>query len=235
MNNYKIADYFTLLSKLMDIHGENSFKSKSYSSAAFAIEKLNSPLNETPFEKISMLKGIGSSSAQKIIELLETGNISTLENLLSKTPEGIIEMLQIKGLGPKKIHTIWKEMEIESIGELLYACKENRLKLYKGFGEKTQQNVIDSISFYLQNKGSYLYANVEQAALELDIFMKRVFPENKIELTGAFKRQLEIIEHLDFLIDSNINDDERFGVWANGILTETPSKKLFLLDDYAMV
>ena len=71
-----------------------------------------------------------------------------------------MEMLNIKGIGPKKMHTIWKEMEIENIGELLYACKENRLKLYKGFGEKTQQNVIETIEFYLKSKGSYLYARV---------------------------------------------------------------------------
>ena len=70
-------------------------------------------------------------------------------------------MLNIKGIGPKKISTIWKEMEIESIGELLYACKENRLKLYKGFGEKTQQNVIETIEFYLSSQGSYLYPQVE--------------------------------------------------------------------------
>lgn len=63
-----------------------------------------------------------------------------------------MEMLKIKGIGPKKIHNIWKEMGVESIGELLYACKENRLKNYKGFGEKTQQNVIDFIEFYLKTK-----------------------------------------------------------------------------------
>lgn len=190
----------------MDIHGENPFKSKSYSSAAFAIEKMPQPLTEIPSEKISTLKGIGTSSAQKIIELLQTGKIKVLEEILSNTPSGIIEMLQIKGIGPKKIHTIWKEMEIESVGELLYACKENRLKLYKGFGEKTQQNVMDSIAFYLQNKGSYLFANLEPIAVELELMIKNIFPQNKVELTGAFKRQLEIIEQLDFLIDASINE-----------------------------
>jgi DNA polymerase (family 10) len=64
-------------------------------------------------------------------------------------------MLQIKGIGPKKISTIWKEMEIESIGELLYACNENRLLLYKGFGEKTQKNIADNIEFYLKSQGVF--------------------------------------------------------------------------------
>ena len=101
--------------------------------------------------KISSLKGIGASSAQKIDELLKTGKLKILEELIQNTPPGVLEMLNIKGIGPKKINSIWKEMEIETVGELLYACKENRLKLYKGFGEKTQQNIIDTIEFYFKN------------------------------------------------------------------------------------
>ena len=168
MDNYSIADSFSLLAKLMDIHGENSFKSKSYASAAFAIEKLQVQISELPVEKISGLKGIGSSSAQKIEELLKTGKLKILEELIQKTPPGVLEMLNIKGIGPKKINSIWKEMEIESVGELLYACKENRLKLYKGFGEKTQQNIIDRIEFYNRHKGSYLYAQVALIAPEVE-------------------------------------------------------------------
>ena len=109
MDNYQIADIFSLLSKIMDIHGENSFKSKSYSSAAFAIEKLPQQLSETPVEKIAGIKGIGASSAQKIIEILETGQLMALEEIILTTPPGVVEMLNIKGIGPKKIHTIWKE------------------------------------------------------------------------------------------------------------------------------
>ena len=84
--------------------------------------------------------------------------------MIEKTPPGVMELLNIKGIGPKKIATIWKEMEIESVGELLYACKENRLKLYKGFGEKTQQNVIETIEFYLKSKGSFLFSQVDLMA-----------------------------------------------------------------------
>jgi DNA polymerase (family 10) len=190
----------------MDIHGENSFKSKSYSSAAFNIEKLSVQVSTLPTDKIASLPAIGSSTAQKIIEILATGKLSSLEEIIGKTPQGIIEMLNIKGIGPKKINTIWKEMEIETVGELLYACKENRLKLYKGFGEKTQQNVIDSIEFYFKNKGSLLYAQVKMISDDLYSFLLKLFPGNKIEITGAFKRQLEIINELEFLIDSDIQD-----------------------------
>ena len=204
MDNYQIADIFSLLSKLMDIHGANSFKSKSYSSAAFAIEKLPVQLSETSPEKIAGIKGIGASSAQKIIEILETGQLKVLEEIILTTPPGVIEMLNIKGIGPKKIHTIWKEMELETVGELLYACKENRLKLYKGFGEKTQQNVIDTIEFYFKSKGSFLYAQVEPVVPVIEEYMQQLFAGKRMALTGEFKRQLEIINELAFVIEEDV-------------------------------
>lgn len=203
MDNYQIADTLNLLSKLMDIHGENSFKSKSYSSAAFAIEKIQVPLSELTTEKIAAIRGVGPSSAQKIKELTETGRLSVLEDWVSKTPPGIIEMLNIKGLGPKKIHTIWKEMNIESLGELLYACQENRLKMFKGFGEKTQQNVIDSIRFYFQHKEQHLYAQVYPLLPHLQSFLEKILPDHRIELTGEMKRQMETVESIDYLIDAD--------------------------------
>jgi DNA polymerase (family X) len=206
MNNEQIAENFSLLSKLMDIHGENSFKSKSYSAAAFTIDKLPAQLCDTPKEKIFSIKGIGESTGKKIVELLETGELKILNELIEKTPAGILEMLSIKGIGPKKIATIWKEMEIETLGELLYACKENRLKLYKGFGEKTQQSVAEAIEFYFKNKGSFLYAQIHLISEDIKSFFEKIFNGKTIEFTGAYSRQLEIIEELEIaIIDTEEN------------------------------
>ncbi|MEO6000816.1 MAG: PHP domain-containing protein [Chitinophagaceae bacterium] len=199
MDNYFIADQFSLLSKVLDIHGENSFKSKSYSIASFNIEKLPVQLSEIEREKIFSYKGIGDTIGKKIIEILDTGELTQLKELIFKTPPGVMEMLVIKGIGPKKISTIWKEMEVESLGELLYACNENRLLLYKGFGEKTQKNVQDAIEFYMKSRGSYLYAEAEKSALEIDNKLKESFPQYLSELTGEFKRQLEIITILEWV------------------------------------
>jgi len=203
MDNYQIADIFALLGKLTDIHGENNFKAKSYASAAFNIEKLPLQLSDTPKEKIFEIKGIGESSGKKIIEILETGQLAVLNELIEKTPKGVIEMMNIKGIGPKKISTIWKEMEIESIGELLYACKENRLKLYKGFGEKTQQNVIDTIEFYLSNQGSHLFPQVEAVEPQITAYLQKLFLPENVFITGNYKRQLEIIDELEYVVNSS--------------------------------
>ena len=205
MNNASIADNFSLLSKLMDIHGDNSFKAKSYAIAAFNIEKLPMELEGLPHDKIFALKGIGDSLGKRIVEQLETGQLSTLNEYLAKTPPGVLEMLNIKGIGPKKISTIWKELEIENLGELLYACNENRLLLYRGFGEKTQQNIKESIEFYFGSLGSYLYQQIESYAQAVDAKLKNVFKGQAFLFTGEYRRQLEIIDTLEWVTTVPMN------------------------------
>ena len=199
MDNYAIADQLSLLSKLMDIHGENAFKSKSYSSAAFSLEKLPQQVATLSPDKIFKIKGIGESVGGKIIEIIETGELQQLKEYLAKTPPGVLEMMNIKGLGPKKINVLWKEMSIDTIEELKKACEENRVAGKKGFGEKTQQNILESIRFQQQNSGKYLYAKIESFAEAFTEKLKEKFTDYKFELTGSYRRQLEIIDSLDWV------------------------------------
>ncbi|MFL5772709.1 MAG: helix-hairpin-helix domain-containing protein [Flavisolibacter sp.] len=199
MDNYTIADQFSLLAKLMDIHGENAFKAKSYSSAAFTIEKLPNEIAALPHEKIFQLRGIGESVGKKVVELLTSGELKALQDLISKTPSGVLEMMNIKGLGPKKIHVLWKEMNIDSIDELQKACEENRVADKKGFGQKTQQGILSSIQFQQENAGKYLFAKVESFADAFTAKLRKKFPKDNFELTGALRRQLEIVESLDWV------------------------------------
>jgi DNA polymerase (family 10) len=210
MDNYFIADQLSLLSKLMDIHGEHSFKSKSYSIAAFTIEQLPMQLTETPPEKIFSIKGIGDSTGKKILEVIEKGELSQLKALVNKTPPGVLEMLSIKGLGPKKIAAIWKEMEIESLGELLYACNENRLLNFKGFGEKSQRTIQDAIEFYFNNQGSFLYAQTESYAQAMATKLQQAIPNQAFEITGEYKRQMEVINKLEWVTAATEEELDRF-------------------------
>ena len=229
MSNSDIANSFSLLAKLMEINGENSFKAKSYSSTAFAIEKLPIQLSEIEVNEIQYLKGIGLSSAKKIEELLKTGTLIQLEKIIFSTPPGVLEMIKIKGLGPKKINTIWKEMELESVGELLYACKENRLKLYKGFGEKTQTAVSDYIEFYLKNKGSYLYSQTINIAEQFKQLFQNIFDKKNVFITGDFARQMEIISLLEFVIneEANIVENTILNIEEFQLLTKDHNELLY--------
>ena len=206
MDNYAIADQFSLLGKLMDIHGENSFKAKSYSSAAFTIEKLEVPLAGLPEAKIIKIKGIGDSVGKKVMEIIETGELKALQELVAKTPAGVLEMMNVKGLGPKKINILWKEMDIDTIEVLEEACRENRLAQKKGFGEKTEQKILESIEFVRSNKGKFLYKQVEDFALALQQKIEQKFPGERIHVTGEFRRQLEIISRLEWVTTTTKED-----------------------------
>jgi DNA polymerase (family 10) len=130
---------------------------------------------------------------------LQTGQLLALNDLVSKTPPGILEMMQIKGLGPKKIATIWNEMGLESLGELLYACNENRLLMFKGFGEKTQESVKQAIHFYFQNQGHFLYAEIEAYANTIERTLQENFPGQKSAVCGEALRQNDIVTQLQLL------------------------------------
>lgn len=206
MDNYQIADAFALLAKIMDIHGENSFKTKTYANAAFQIEKLPMQLADMDAASIAAQKGIGVATAQKIAELLQTGSLSILNEYIANTPPGVIEMLSIKGLGPKKIHTVWKEMGIETIGELEYACNENRLTLYKGFGEKTQHNVAEAIRFYLNQQGWFLFQQAEEIAQQFVQLLQTQLPTHQTVITGSLRRQMETVDSIDLLTTADAED-----------------------------
>ena len=201
MNNYEIADHFSLLSKLMDIHGEDSFRAKSYGSAAFNIERLPAEVSTMDDAELFGIRGIGASTGKKIRELQATGKLAALEDILSKTPPGILEMLQIKGLGPKKIAVIWTELGIESLGELEYACNENRLVALKGFGSKTQESILQSIVYFKQNLGFHLWSEVEEIGNNLVAQLKQAMPANLFSLTGDIRRQNETVAYIEVVTD----------------------------------
>lgn len=201
MTNQEIADLFDLLSKLMDIHGENSFKTKTYSTAAYRLEKLPAPLAEMPQEQINSISGIGDAVTKKIVEILTTGKLPLLEEYLDKTPPGVVEMLSIKGIGPKKIALLWKELGAESIGELEYACNENRLITLKGFGAKTQESILKSIAFIRNSMGFYLWAEAEAIALQIKSNIETTFPSARIEFTGEYRRQVPALASVSFITD----------------------------------
>jgi DNA polymerase (family X) len=236
MDNYEIAEQLSLLAKLMDIHGENSFKSKIYSSAAFTIEKLPQEIASLSHEKIFQVKGIGESVGKKVIEILENGQMNLLNEYIANTPSGVLEMMNIKGLGPKKINVLWKDMHIDSIDELQKACTENRVADKKGFGAKTQQNILNSIQFQQQSTGKYLYIKLETFAGALTTKLKQKFPDEKTEITGEFRRQLEVIESLEWVTTVTgdelknylLNDQIQLVTDRDGMLVLSVEETLFL-------
>jgi DNA polymerase (family 10) len=204
MENKTIARTLRLLSQLMELHEENPFKIKSIANAYFKIDKLPFSLTDKPFDEMDKIDGIGKSLASKIIELLQTGQLQELNDMIAKTPEGVVEMLGIKGIGPKKIAIIWHDLGIESIGELYYACNENRLIEAKGFGLKTQEEIKNAIEFKLAANGRFLYAKIELFANtlfdQISEWLAKVDHHALLGFGGQYRRYCEIIDELDIVI-----------------------------------
>lgn len=228
MTNSDISDFFSALSRLMDLHAEDSFKSKSYSIAAYNIDQLEQNLADMDDVTMRAAKGIGASTATKIREILDTGKLAQLEEILNRTPQGVLEIMKIKGLGPKKVRIIWQEMGIESVGELEYACHENRLASFKGFGQKTQEAVLQNIAFIRNSQGFQLWAAVEATAHNWIVRLKQSFPQYQFLLTGAFYRQLETLSQIEIV--SDLPADTLPRLWSNvpGIEMETNGGALVL-------
>ncbi len=206
MSNNSIAAHFSLLADLLDIHGENSFKTKTYSTAAFNIERLPKELAEMSEAEIASTRGFGEAVRAKVAELLQTGTMQALLEVQDATPPGILEMMRIKGLGPKKIAAIWKELGVETIGELEYACNEHRLSALKGFGAKTEAKILAAIEFFQQSQGFHLFAKVEGVAAAMVERLRKLFPAERFEITGELRRQSEVVSGLDILTTASVHD-----------------------------
>ena len=224
MDNKTIAKTIRRYAQLMELHGENAFRTKAIAAAAYKLDKLPFSITSQSLQQLSEVPGIGKSTADKIGALLTTGSFPELEQLLDRTPEGVREMLTIKGLGPKKIQVIWRDLGIETVGELFYACNENRLIEAKGFGLKTQEEIKKSIEFTIANQGWFLYANVEKQAQEVVTALQNLLPSNrKVSYTGDFRRKCEVLQSVDLLVEASVQELNDYILKTSNLTIKSPN------------
>ncbi len=204
MNNLIIAEQFFRLAKLMELHQENVFKVKAIVNAGSILEKLNADIDLNNYTDLAQIRGIGKNILEKVKEILISGKIKELEHYEKITPTEVIELLNIKGLGPSKVYKLWKEVGIVSIHDLQDACEKNRLVDIKGFGKKTQQTILESIRFYIANKNKLQLG----VALSLAENIQKILQEHHIksEITGELRRHCEIINQIEFITTQHVPD-----------------------------
>lgn len=211
LSNRDIANILEEIAILLELTDDNPFKSRAYRNAAREIEKLPEPLSHyIQSGTLNSIRGIGSNLEKKLVEIVETSSSSYLEKLRKNVPPVMLELLQIPGLGPRKVKTVVEKLGISSIGELEYACLENRLVDLPGFGPKTQQKILDGIEFLKQHSDKHLYSRVKHTA---DIFSRWLQEEaavHRFSFTGEFRRQMEILDRLDILCQVSDNELQRF-------------------------
>src|ERR1700722_4253757 len=144
MDKSKVAERLVEIGMLLELKGENPFKTRAYGNAARAIENLPESLEKLVAEdRLTEVKGIGDAIGKKVKELVETGKLAYYEELKASIPVGLSEMLEISGMGPKKVKTLYEKLGIENIAQLEAACKSGKVAALDGFGEKTAQNILE--------------------------------------------------------------------------------------------
>jgi len=202
LDNKSITRKLKLIIQLMELHEENAFKIRSYQSAIYTIDQGGVSLEALSKDQLQEIKGIGKSMAEVIISLVEKGSAPVLDELLAITPEGLLEVLQIKGLGPKKVKVLWKELNITSSHELMEACQSGQVAKLKGFGEKTQQSIITAMEYQEANRGKWLYADLEPVVQALQQDLEQKFGVGKVIVTGDYARKIEILEQIDLIVET---------------------------------
>lgn len=220
MTNKELANSFKYLADLMELHLENPFKIKSYRNAYITLRKWPEPLDSLSEEELSQLKGIGKAISSKIVELNQSGSLQTIKKYEDLTPKGVREILTVPGVGPKKVRILWKDLGAESIGELFYACNENRLVELKGFGFKTQEDIKNKLAYFQKSAGLYLYANIEEEANELLSNLSKLNPACSIAFTGAFRRKDPVLPAIEMLVSGT----PELGALLDDVLFDTTSQ-----------
>lgn len=202
MQNIEITHLFEELADLLEIQGANPFRVRAYRNAARMLGDLPDSVAEIvadPTRSLEDLPGIGKDLAEKIATILSTGTLPQLEELRAAVPAGVVEMLKVPGLGPKKAAALFQQLQITSLAELRTQCESGAVAGLKGFGAKTSQAILEGLA-HLAQAGQRLYlAEVEPLAEELLAHLRGVPGVLRVEAAGSFRRRRETVGDLDLL------------------------------------
>jgi DNA polymerase (family 10) len=203
MDKDEVAEILVEIGVLLELKGENPFKTRAYANAARTIESLNEPLVVLVAEKrLGEIKGIGEALEQKITELVETGKLKYYDELKASIPPGLIAMLEIPGLGPKKIQALNKHLGVDSVERLEAACKSGKVAELDGFGEKTQANILEGIARKRTYASKHLLSDALRAAEPLLDNLRRHPEVIRCSAAGSLRRFKEVIGDIDLLASS---------------------------------
>ncbi len=203
MDKDKVAEILTEIGTLLELKGENPFKTRAYVNAARTLENLGEPLARLVAEKrLGEIKGIGEALEQKITELVETGKLKYYEELKASIPPGMIAMLEISGLGPKKIQALNQKLGVDSVEKLEAACKKGKVAELDGFGEKTQANILEGIEQRRTYASKHLLSDALRAAEPLLDNLREHPDVVRCNAAGSLRRFKEICGDIDLLASS---------------------------------
>ena len=201
MKNDEVAALLHEIGDMLDILGEDRFRVVSYHRAARAIEGLTTDLEDLVKEgKLGDIPGVGGAISEKITEYVTTGRLAYHEELKSRFPPGVLELLQVRGIGPKKVQILWQQLGITDLATLEQAAKHHRLRRIKGFGEKTETNLLKAIETYRQGQSRALLWDAAQVVDAIRAHLEAHARVTRLEAAGSFRRMRETVGDVDILV-----------------------------------
>jgi len=203
MKNKFVADTLYLIADLLDLKGEVFFKTRAYRIAAQTIEALDEDIEAiTQQGRLESIPGVGEALAKKITELVTTGKLRYLEELKKEVPAGLVDLLGIPGLGPKKVAAMYKNLGITTLKELQQAAAAGKLRALTGFGEITEKNILRGIQLFEKTSGRVLLSLAYKDGMEYMDYLKTCTQVHNIDVAGSLRRMKETIGDIDILASS---------------------------------
>ena len=205
MQNAEIARLFEELADLLEVQGSNPFRLRAYRNAARTVKGLNEPIadlaNEGP-KALTELQGIGKNVAEKIVVICETGELPQLNEMREEVPAGVVMMLRIPGIGPKKVAALYKELHLETLDQLKEAAENGDVAKLKGFGQKTAETILEGLE-HIEQAGLRVYlADAMPFVEEIVEDLSKCEAITQVTVAGSFRRRRESIGDLDVLATS---------------------------------
>ena len=197
------ADFVEEYATLLELSGASPFRIRAYANAVRALETLTSPLDELlAAGTLTEIKGIGDSVAELVAEFADTGTAQAYEKLRAATPGGLLDMLRVPGLGPRKIVAIRKALGIETLDALEQACRTGQLAALKGFGSKTQAAILKGVEFIRAHEGHCRADTAHQSAQSLLTVLDQLPHTQQLAVAGELRRAWETVQQLDLVIST---------------------------------
>jgi DNA polymerase (family 10) len=202
MDNKQIAAVLEQMGVLLTLKGANPFKVRAFENGARTVESLTEPLSAIVErgEKLTAIKGIGKGLAAEITALLETGESPDHQRLLDETPPGLLQMLDIPGLGPKKVLKIHTALQIDTLDALEEACTDGTVADLKGLGKKTAENILKGIDFLKKSSGRRSLGGAKDAADAMLEDIRAVKEVQRAEIAGSLRRWRETVKDIDIVV-----------------------------------
>ncbi|MBI3019221.1 MAG: DNA polymerase/3'-5' exonuclease PolX [Deltaproteobacteria bacterium] len=208
MDKQKVAEVLEEMAVLLELKDENPFKIRAFQNGARAVESLEEDLEKLIQEnRLTSVKGIGEHMAKTIKELVETERSKEHAQLKKEFPEGVLAMLTIQGLGPKKVKVLYQKLHLKSIPELEKACHDHKLLKIEGFGEKTEENILKGIEYLKKNIGKHLFPKAQEEAQKLANYLSSSSKVKHISIAGSLRRCKDSIKDIDIVVSSDHPQD----------------------------